>query len=232
VPAFAAVARSREALERMAADPRVRRIDLDVGGTGSLTASVPTIGADHRHTRNNRGAGVVVAILDTGIDTDHPDLADALVHEACFGDNNSSIDGTGFCPNGSDRQTGAGAAEDDAGHGTHVAGIVASNGTVSGAGMAPDASIVAIKVLDNCSLAGCFNAFSEIVAALDYIIANPQLNVRVISMSLGTSSLFAGACDDSAAYTMAGAAAVNTLRTRSWIRISSRSPRGRYTGCG
>lgn len=221
VPALAGIARSGAALQRLAANPRVLRIDIDGGGTGSLANSVPVTNADHRHDRGNRGDGVVVAILDTGIDTDHPDLADALVHEACFGDDNSSIDGTGFCPNGSDRQTGAGAAEDDAGHGTHTSGIVASNGTVSGTGMAPDADLVAIKVLDNCSFAGCFSAVSEIVAALDYLIANPQLGVQVINMSLGTNALYTGACDNTNATTMTVAAAVNTLRTNGVITFAS-----------
>jgi subtilisin family serine protease len=70
-----------------------------------------------------------------------------------------------------------------------------------------------IKVLDNCTLSGCFNAFSEIVAALDYIIDNnATLGVGVINMSLGTSGLFTGDCDESTSFNMAGAYAINTLR--------------------
>ena len=213
VPAFSAVARNRGALMRLAADQRVVRIDLDEGGTGSLVNSIPFIRADLRHSAGNRGAGVVVGILDTGIDSDHPDLVGALVGEACFGDNNNSIDDVGFCPGGGDRETGAGSAEDDAGHGTHVSGIVASRGTVSGAGAAPAASLVMIKVLDDCSFSGCFSAFSEIVAALDYIIDNPGLGVQIVTASLSTTNLFTGDCDAANAGAMAGAAAVNTLRT-------------------
>lgn len=213
VPAVAGIARSEAALRRLAARPGVRRIDLDVGGTGTLATSVPFIGADARHAAGNDGEGVVVAIFDTGIDTDHPDLADDVVDAACFGDDDGTVDGTGFCPDGSDRQTGAGAAEDDAGHGTHVSGIVTSRGTVSGAGVAPGAGIVAVKVLDDCSFSGCFYAFSEIVAALDYIITNnAALGVQLINMSLGTSTLYNGDCDNSTAGNMAGAAAINTLR--------------------
>jgi subtilisin family serine protease len=229
VPAFAALARNRGAVQRLVADPRVRHVELDAGGTGMLDFSVPMIRADLRHARGNRGAGAVIAILDTGIDTDHPDLSDGIVHQACFGDDDGSIDGTGFCPGGSDRQTGAGAAEDDAGHGTHVSGIVASNGTVSSAGVAPDAGIVSIKVLDDCSFAGCFSYVSEIVAALDYVIANTQLGVDAISMSLGTSTLYDGACDNTNATTMSVASAVNTLRTNGVLTIASAGNNGSST---
>lgn len=212
VPALAAVAHSEEALHRLADHPRVVRIDLDVGGTGALDDSVPVIRADLRHARGNEGTGTVVAVLDTGFDSGHDDLAGALLHEACFGDNTGSIDGTGFCPDGSDRQTGSGAAQDDAGHGTHVTGIITSVGAQAGTGVAPDAGIVAIKVLNNCSFSGCFTSFGEIVAALDYIIDNPQLGVQVVNMSLGTGTLFSGECDDATAFTQAGADAADALR--------------------
>jgi subtilisin family serine protease len=221
VPAFSTNVRTEEAVRAIASDPSVRRIDLDVGGTGLLANTVRVIAANERHDIGNKGEGVVVAILDSGIDTDHPDLADAVVHQACFGYKEGS-DGSGFCPNGQDRQLGAGSAEDDAGHGTFVSGVVASNGIVSAPGVAPDASIVAIKVTDNCGIAGCFYHFSEIVAALDYIIANnASLEVRAINMSFGTSALFAGACDNAAAFTMAGAAAVNTLRSMGVIAFAA-----------
>jgi subtilisin family serine protease len=226
VPAVAGVVRSEAAVRRLAAHPLVRRIDLDVGGTGSLATSVPQIGADRRHDRDNDGAGVVVAVLDTGADTGHPDLAGAVVHEACFG----SRDSGGFCPNGTSRQTGTGAAADDAGHGTHVSGIVLSRGVSTAAGVAPGASLVSIKVLDNCSFAGCFYAFSEIVAALDHIINNNvALGVQVINMSLGTGALFTGTCDNAAAFTMAGAAAVNTLRANGVITFASSGNNGSGT---
>ncbi|HEX6052874.1 MAG TPA: S8 family serine peptidase, partial [Gemmatimonadaceae bacterium] len=222
VPAFSANVRSEEAVRALASDRGVRRIDLDVGGTGQLSTSVAVIAATERHQVGNRGQGVVVAILDSGIDTDHPDLADAVVHQACFGDDGGLIDGVGFCPGGSDRRVGPGAAEDDAGHGTFVSGIIASNGVVSAPGVAPDASIVAIKVTDDCSPSGCFYAFSEIVAALDYLITNnATLEVRAINMSFGTNDLFAGGCDNAAAFTMAGAAAINTLRSMGVIAFAA-----------
>ena len=207
VPGFSAVALNRGALMRMAADPRVQRVDIELAGAGVLGPSVAFIRANLRHAAGNTGSGVVVGVLDTGIDTDHPDFAGALVGQACFGG------GTNFCPNGTNRQFGAGAAEDNAGHGTHVSGIVASRGTVSSPGVAPAASLVAIKVMDNCSFAGCFYAFSEIVAALDYVLNTPALGVKVINMSLGTGVRYAGNCDNVSASAIAGASVVNQLRT-------------------
>lgn len=229
VPALAGRVRTEAGLAAIARNPHVVRIDLDTGGTGSLVNSVPVIAADLRHAVGNTGAGVVVAVLDTGIDTDHDNLSDNLVAEACFADDDGTIDGNGQCPNGSDRQTGAGAAEDDAGHGSHVTGIVTSNGTQGGVGVAPDASIVAIRVTYGPTFAGVFSFFSEIVAALDYIIDNPGLGVDVINMSLGTNALFNGDCDNASATTMAGAAAVNTLRAGGVTTFASAGNNGSST---
>jgi subtilisin family serine protease len=211
---------NQRALDALAAHPEVRRIDLDVGGGGSLASSVPLIGVDAVHGQGITGAGVTVAVLDSGLDTDHDDLGDDLVHQDCFLDEDGMINGVGDCPNGSDRQTGAGAAEDGQGHGTKTTGIVTSRGTVASVGVAPDADIVAIKVLDNAGTAGTFSFFTEIVAALDHIItSHPE--VRVINMSLGTSALYLGNCDSSTSFNMLGAAAIDTLRTSGVIAFAS-----------
>ncbi|HSJ23932.1 MAG TPA: S8 family serine peptidase [Longimicrobiales bacterium] len=226
VPALAGVAHSEAALRRLAADPRVRRIDLDEGGSGGLVSSVPLIRGDLRHTRGNTGAGVVVAILDTGFDSDHPDLQGALVGEACFGRDASDTDGVGFCPDGTDRQTGLGSAEDDQRHGTHVTGIVTANGTDSGPGVAPDASILAIKVLDSGGAAGRFFFLSEIVAALDYIVNNPGFGVQVVNASLGTSTQYAGECDEANAGAQAMRDVVDLLWAAGVIVFSSAGNNG------
>lgn len=228
VPALSGTILSSDGLNQLAAHPEVLRIDLDVGGQGSLDVSVPLIGADEQQAMGITGSGVVVAVLDTGLDTDHSDLSSDLIHQQCFLDNDGLINGIGLCPNGSDRQSGAGSAEDGAGHGTHVTGIVTSDGNVSSVGVAPDAEIVAIKVLDNSSFSGTFYFFSEIVAALDYIINN-QPTVQVINMSLGTFATFVGNCDNSTAYNMAGAAAINTLRTNGVIAFASSGNSGSGT---
>ncbi len=227
VSALVGTVTSEAALGRLAADRAVARIDLDVGGTGGLGSSVAHIAADTRHARSNDGAGVVVAILDTGIQRDHPSLIGRVVAEACFGGP------AGFCHNGTTRQTGYGAGEDDAGHGTHVAGIVASSGAVGSPGVAPGASLVSVKVTDNCSFAGCFQSFAEIVAALDWLAVNhDELRVRVVNMSLGTSALFEGACDETTAYNMAGAQAVAVLRQLGVVVVAAAMNDGSRTQMG
>lgn len=229
VPALAGRIRSEAGLAAIARNPHVVRVDLDQGGTGHLVNSVPVIAADLRHAVGNTGTGIVVAVIDSGLDTDHDNLSDNLLFEACFADDDGTIDGAGRCPNGSDRQTGAGAAEDDAGHGSHVSGIVTSNGTQGGVGVAPDAGIVALKVTYGPSFAGAFSFFSEIVAALDYIIANPGLGVDVINMSVGTNALYTGDCDAANAGAIAGAAAIDTLRAGGVTTFASAGNNGSTT---
>ena len=212
IPAFTARVSSVEALRELAAQPNIRRIDVDnVGGTGQLANTVPIIGADDLQADGLDGTGTTVAVIDSGYDSDHPDLAGSVVHEACFGFMLSSP-GPGFCHNGGQRQVGPGAAEDDAGHGTHTTGIITSDGVVSSVGVAPGAEIVSLKVLDDCSFSGCFYEFSELTASLDYVLAHPELGVDTVNMSVASILSFADDCDNDTAFFMAAAAAVNNLR--------------------
>ena len=204
VPAFAGDM-TADAIAALEANPSVARVDLDVSGGGNLRVSVPLIGGDVVHAQGHLGAGVTVAILDTGIDETHPDLKDALVDEACFCTN---ANGTGCCPGGVTTRTGPGAAADDHGHGSNVAGIVASRGNLVGVGVAPAAKLVAVKVLDQNEL---FNNTAQIISALNWIIANHP-EVKVINMSLGTSALFPSYCDNNTSFTMTFSSVINTLK--------------------
>ena len=205
--AAAAGALNGDGLLRLAADPDVVRIDLDVGGSGSLAVSVPFIHADQAHSLGLTGRGVTVAVLDSGVATQHPDIADDLVAQHCFCQN---LNGTGCCPGGQTEQDGPGAAQDEAGHGTNVTGIVTSGGRVAPVGVAPDAKIVAVRVLDRNNT---FSGSAQVVSGLAWILSN-RPDVRVVNMSLGTSALFAGACDASTAFTMAFAQVLDALRAR------------------
>ena len=136
------------------------------GGGGSAAQVVPKgvqrIGAQPGAT-GYTGAGVGVAIVDTGIDFNHVDL---------------SVSPSQFNVYGS-------SAQDDNGHGTHVSGIVAArNNTVDVVGVAPEATLYAVKVLS----ASGSGYDSDIIAGLDWIAANGATllpAIKVANMSLG-----------------------------------------------
>jgi subtilisin family serine protease len=194
-------------LEKLRLDPAVWKIDLDLPGRANLAESVPLIHADVTHALGITGRGVTVAVLDSGVTANHADLADDIVAQQCFCVN---LDGTGCCPNGLTSQSGPGSAADEDGHGTNVAGIVTSAGRVAPTGVAPDARLVAVRVLD--SHAG-FAGVSQIVSALDWI-ANERSDVRIVNMSLGTFALFSAPCDAANAPDTALARAIAALRDR------------------
>jgi subtilisin family serine protease len=208
IPGFAGRV-SRSGVAKLAADPRVVRVDLDSGGHGDDNESLPLIRGDVVHGQGYLGAGQTVAILDSGIDRANVDLAGAIVAEHCFLSRG--------CPNGQAEQDGPGSAQDDNGHGTNVAGIIASTGTIAPVGVAPAAKLVVVKVLDRNEV---FQTSSQVISALDWVIANHP-EVRVVNMSLGTNALFPDTCDSSSALTLSFASAVNTLRTRGALVVAS-----------
>jgi serine protease AprX len=123
------------------------------------------------------GAGVGVAVIDSGIAPWHNDLTNRSTTLYPYGDQRVSA----FV----DFVNGQIAPYDDEGHGTHVAGILAGNGFDSDgrhSGVAPDASLVVLKVLD----ANGQGTISDMIAALDWVLANhAQYNIRVVNMSVG-----------------------------------------------
>jgi hypothetical protein len=108
-----------EAIEILMQDPDVVAIDVDRVAYATLTQGVSLVGATTTHGLGVTGSGVTVAVLDTGIDTDHPDLSSSLDSEICFCDDAPGMNGC--CPGGGDTETGPGSAEDDEGHGTRPA---------------------------------------------------------------------------------------------------------------
>lgn len=186
---------SPEVLEVLENDPRVRSIRPDRNLSIQLDVSTPLINStiarnlSFNGTKIN-GSGTSVCVIDTGVNADHQDLAGTVVAQYCYCDDATPGDGTGCCPDGSEEQANA---SDDNGHGTHVAGIVASrNATYTG--VAPGASIVAVKALDSAGN----GRESDIAAAVDWCVANASTyNISVISMSLGDGSEIntASSCD-------------------------------------
>jgi subtilisin family serine protease len=172
-PAFSAEIDAGD-LDALRNDPRVRAVAIDTGGSGGLAQSLPLIGANVVHAQGIDGRGTTVAVLDSGIDSDHPAFAGRIAGEACFCEN---FNGTGCCPSGDVERLGPGSAKDDQGHGTHVAGIVS--------GVAPATDLVAVKVLDSGNR---FSSFTQIYRALEWI-ADHRPDVDAINMSLGSDRL-------------------------------------------
>ena len=208
-PALAAAAGFVTAggLDKLARDSDVLRVDLDLSGKGNLAESVPLIRADSAHRMGVTGRGVTVAILDSGITANHPDLADDVAGQQCFC---MEADGSGCCPNGQRTQSGPGSAADDHGHGTNVTGIVTSGGRIAPTGVAPDAKVVAVKVLDrNLSFSGT----AQVISGLEWV-RSTRPDVQIVNMSLGTFALFSAPCDGASAPAIALAQSVAALRAR------------------
>src|SRR5215510_7437777 len=131
----------------------VRRVTEDRIHKPVLIDSVPLIGADQAWAQGYDGTGMVVAVIDSGVDSAHPFLAGKVVEEACYS-TTSGQQSTTLCPNGAQEQIGPGAAapcpleEQGCWHGTHVAGIVAGNGTPADLpiwGVGKGANLIAIR---------------------------------------------------------------------------------------
>ncbi len=159
-----------------------RRALPDQTGTREIVWGVSKIRAPEVWNQGYRGQGVVVAVLDTGVNLNHQDLADhpwvnsdEVPGNGVDDDNNGFVDdihGWDFVNNDNDPM-------DDHGHGTHCAGTVAGDGTAgSQTGVAPEARIMAVKVLDSQGS----GTESGVWQAIQYAVDN---GADVISMSLG-----------------------------------------------
>lgn len=144
--------------------PEVLRIDPDPVVTASsqvIPWGITQVNAD-KAWGTSTGSGVRVAVLDTGIQLNHPDL--------------SVAGGANFTSQQRSRYG------DDNGHGTHVAGTIAAlDNQVGVVGAAPQSLLYSVKVLDRHGS----GFVSNIIAGLDWCIQN---NIRVANMSLGTST--------------------------------------------
>jgi subtilisin family serine protease len=168
---------SAAAAARLAGDARVRLVQPD--GTATVDAQTtptginradaelsPTAAIDGTDTRID----VDVAVIDTGIDLDHPDL-------------NVYTAGAMNCSTGR-------SANDGNGHGTHVAGTIAALDNTAGVvGMAPGARLWPVRVLNNAGS----GSWSDVICGVDYVTAHAS-EIEVANMSLGGSGSDQDAC--------------------------------------
>jgi subtilisin family serine protease len=188
-----------EGVMALMAQPEVTGIGMDERQAWSLAEAIPVSGVRAVQGMANHGKGEWVAVLDSGIDTNHRDLKKPLKQQECFCS-------PGCCPNGSSRQSGKGSAEDDVGHGTLVSSVVVSRGKVAPRGAARNAKLLHVKV-------GSFQGpmTSDSLAALDFI-AQEKPEVRALNMSFGTINTYKGNCDKRGTSNRARSAAINALR--------------------
>ncbi|MEV7331357.1 S8 family serine peptidase [Micromonospora sp. NPDC093244] len=143
----------------------VDRVWLDGSAKAALADTTAQIGAPAAWAAGGTGSGVRVAVLDTGVDTTHPDLADRVVASRSFIPGEDVVDRNG--------------------HGTHTASTVAGTGAASDGkerGVAPDAQLVIGKVLDSNGS----GSISGIIAGMEW--AARAEHAKVINMSLGVSA--------------------------------------------
>ena len=159
-----------KALKHLAANPNILYITPDRATTQSSDYTEATVGANVEQSYGFSGAGVGIAVIDSGV-ASHQDLLDPLTGQSRVVYSESFVSGLD--------------AVDQYGHGTHVAGIIAGNGSASNGnifGMAPKSSIINLRVLD----ANGAGTDSQVIAAIQRAIQlKGQYNIRVINLSLG-----------------------------------------------
>jgi len=165
------------ALPALEADPNVESVTIDHALTLMDDTTDSIIGAASAWNSGFTGAGIGVAVIDSGINDQHPDLKNStqtasrvLYHQDFTGTATSNTSGARY---------------DLYGHGTHVAGIIAGNGYLSGGryqGVAPAANLIDLRALD----ANGAGTDSTVIAAIQQAIAlKNAYNIRIINLSLG-----------------------------------------------
>ncbi|RLT36576.1 MAG: hypothetical protein DWI57_14640 [Chloroflexi bacterium] len=162
IPAAAVVVDASQ-IDALAQLEGVENVWFDEPVHTMMDVSVPHMGANKVWQQlGNRGEGVTVCIIDTGIDSDHPDFAGRIGVTKDF--------------------SGKGSVEDGNGHGTHVASTVAGTGAASNGkymGVAPAASLMVAKVLSDTG----GGRMSDVMAAVEWAVQN---GADVLNLSLGS----------------------------------------------
>ncbi|WP_171013279.1 S8 family serine peptidase [Microbacterium sp. 2FI] len=148
------------------------------GATGSTREQ---IGLDYANALTRGRPDVRIAVLDTGVDVDHPELQGTVVAASDFV-NLVGLDTSAFVGDMLDADADP---EDEVGHGTHVAGIIAGAGRSMDAGTAPDCKIMAVRVLATMRTASGLQGagiVDNINPALKWCVDN---GADVVNMSVG-----------------------------------------------
>lgn len=158
-----------KSLESLIKSGKVKKIWYDRDVKTVLDVASNVVNSNLLWNRNITGKGVTVAVLDTGI-YNHPDLSGRII---------------GF----RDFINGRTSPYDDNGHGTHVAGDIASSGISYNfryRGPAPEALLVGVKVLDGSGS----GTLSGIIQGIQWCIANKSTySIKVINLSLGSNAV-------------------------------------------
>lgn len=160
--ALASLARGPSLRATLGSTPGSTKIWLDRRLALALDHSVAQIGGPAAHARGITGQGVTVAVLDTGIDDTHPDLAGKVAVARAFTEDGRD-------------------ATDLIGHGTHVASIIAGTGAASNGqfrGVAPDATLISGRVCEDRSC-----SISAIIAGMEWAVV--EQHARIINISIG-----------------------------------------------
>jgi subtilisin family serine protease len=199
IPYFA-IRLGPEALQFLRTLPEVVTIEEDQLNAPSLYESVPLVGGTGAFQQGFTGSGWAVAVLDSGVDKNHPFLSGKVVSEACYSTTASNGSSYSLCPGGVSASTSPDSGLDcstnisGCGHGTHVAGIAAGKSS-DFSGVAKDASLIAVQVFstlpDQVSCdprpAPCIGAYnSDIIKGLERVLElSSSFKIAAANMSLG-----------------------------------------------
>ncbi|MBI2546701.1 S8 family serine peptidase [Candidatus Woesearchaeota archaeon] len=177
---------SKKGYDKIKNNPSIKSIRLVEKEYVLLTESVPIIEANLVQNLSFTGEGQTVCVIDTGVDYGHPNLGSCTLSQFLSNSCSKIIGGYDFWNDDSDPM-------DDFGHGTHVAGIVASDSTIY-RGVAPDSRLIALKVCGKNFSEGC--STPNMISAIDWCISNAsKFNITVITISIGGGA-FSSYCDD------------------------------------
>ncbi|MFZ9859261.1 MAG: S8 family serine peptidase, partial [Roseiflexaceae bacterium] len=186
----------------MARDTAVLSIQEDKPVPVAMDESTVIIGSYDANQSGYGGLGMTVAVLDTGVKTDHEFLSGQVVAEACFSNASGYGTGTSLCPSGTSTTN---STSNDVGsatpcgygscdHGTHVAGTIAGKVTPKSGytlrGVAPNAKIIGVQVFTYFAESGSIGSYPyDQVLAMDWLYDNMSTpswgTLAALNMSLG-----------------------------------------------